>query len=139
MNYSGDVTPSKAFAALASDPTAQLIDVRTQPEWAFVGVPELSSIGKRVGFISWQVFPQMNVDPMFAEKVAGLVGANKDTPLFFLCRSGNRSCAAAIALTEAGFLHCYNIAHGFEGDRDKSGHRGGVNGWKVEQLPWVQQ
>ena len=139
MNYSGDVTPSQAYSALASDAGAQLIDVRTQPEWAFVGVPDLSQFGKRVGFVSWQAFPSMQVDPEFAAKVAGLIGADKEAPLYFICRSGQRSRAAAIALAQAGYRHCYNVAGGFEGDRDSVGHRGRVNGWKFEQLPWVQQ
>ena len=44
----------------------------------------------------------------------------------------------AAALTEAGFENCYNVAEGFEGDKDASGHRGTVGGWKHAGLPWVQ-
>ncbi len=139
MNYSGEVTPSQAYTALASDARAMLIDVRTQPEWTFVGVPDLAALGKRVGLVSWQIYPQMQVDPEFVAKVAGLIGSDsKDTPLYFMCRSGQRSRAAAIAAIEAGFRSCYNIAGGFEGDRDGMGHRAQFGGWKFEQLPWVQ-
>jgi rhodanese-related sulfurtransferase len=56
----------------------------------------------------------------------------------FLCRSGVRSRDAAIAMTAAGFKACYNVASGFEGDKDAAGHRGTVSGWKVDGLPWMQ-
>jgi rhodanese-related sulfurtransferase len=58
--------------------------------------------------------------------------------VFLLCRSGARSRAAAIALTEAGFRQAFNISDGFEGDADQDGHRCNRNGWKAENLPWRQ-
>jgi rhodanese-related sulfurtransferase len=58
--------------------------------------------------------------------------------LIFICRSGARSASAAAAMTEAGHPHCFNVAGGFEGSRDEEGHRGNVEGWKVEKLPWSQ-
>ena len=39
----------------------------------------------------------------------------------FLCRSGARSHAAAIAATQAGWKEAYNILEGFEGDKDADG------------------
>ncbi|MGE0096622.1 MAG: rhodanese-like domain-containing protein, partial [Alphaproteobacteria bacterium] len=33
---------------LARDPNSVLVDVRSQAEWSFVGVPDLSSLGKKV-------------------------------------------------------------------------------------------
>lgn len=139
MNYAGDVSPKEAWDGLVQAPKAALIDVRTQPEWAFVGVPDLRSLGKKAGFVCWQVYPQMQVDPDFVAKVEQLVGADKSTPIYFICRSGARSRSAAIAMTTAGYEHCYNIAGGFEGDVDGEGHRGRTNGWKAGNLPWVQQ
>jgi rhodanese-related sulfurtransferase len=65
-------------------------------------------------------------------------GADETSPILLLCRSGARSRAAAIALTEAGFQACFNVAHGFEGDRDANGHRGNTGGWKSTGLPWRQ-
>jgi len=41
-------------------------------------------------------------------------------------------------MTALGYKHCYNIAEGFEGDKDDAGHRGTIGGWKVHGLPWVQ-
>lgn len=139
MDYAGDVGPSDAFSTLGKNPDARLVDVRTQPEWVFVGIPDLSSLGRKLTLVSWQVFPQMQVDPDFVAKVAKDVGGNKDAPIFFLCRSGQRSRAAAIAMSEAGYRQCFNIAGGFEGDLDNERHRGRVGGWKAENLPWVQQ
>jgi rhodanese-related sulfurtransferase len=77
------------------------------------------------------------VNPDFAGQVAA-AGVERDAALLIICRSGIRSKAAAIALTAAGFGPCYNVATGFEGDPDPTKHRGTVNGWKVDGLPWVQ-
>ena len=71
-------------------------------------------------------------------EVAKLYHSAKDAPLYFLCRSGIRSKAAAIAMAEAGFTACFNVAGGFEGPPDDRGHRGGSSGWKAEGLPWRQ-
>ena len=42
-SYAGDVTPADAWSALAQTPHAQLVDVRTQAEWAFAGVMIIES------------------------------------------------------------------------------------------------
>ena len=57
MSYAGDVSPTEAWQGLAQDPKAVLIDVRTQPEWNFVGIPDLRGLGKKAGFVCWQVYP----------------------------------------------------------------------------------
>jgi len=136
-DYAGDILPARAWEILESDPRATLIDVRTAAEWSYVGVPDLSGLGKQPLFISWALYPQMQVNALFAQQLAA-AGPAADTPLLFLCRSGVRSRSAAIAMTAAGFRACYNIAHGFEGDHDTQRHRGAVSGWKVSGLPWVQ-
>jgi len=137
MSYAGNVTPRDAWTRLTDDPRAQLIDVRSQPEWTFVGVPDLP-LGKKPLLLSWLSYPQMAADPDFPAKLAAQVPHGPDTPLFFLCRSGVRSAAAAEAMAAQGFRHCFNILGGFEGDKDDNGHRGQVNGWKAENLPWQQ-
>ena len=139
MSYAGDVSPTEAWKGLTQDPKATLIDVRTQPEWGFVGVPDLRSVGKKTAFVCWQVYPQMQVDPDFVAKVQQATGGDKDAPIYFICRSGARSRSAAQALTAAGYAKCFNVAGGFEGDVDGQGHRGTSNGWKASNLPWVQQ
>lgn len=135
--YSGDATPKQAWEILQQNPDAVLVDVRTQPEWVFVGVPDLSPLSKRAVFIPWQVYPAMQVNGEFVKQVAA-AGAKPDAPVLFLCRSGARSRSAAIALTQAGFSRAYNIAGGFEGPHDPQKHRGAQAGWKADGLPWIQ-
>lgn len=131
--HRGNISPSEAFQRLQGNSSAVLIDVRTQPEWVFVGVPAV----ERLARISWQVFPAMQVNDRFAEEV-GQLGLAKDSEILCICRSGARSSSAANALSEAGYTNCWNIAEGFEGDKDATGHRSKVNGWKFAGLPWVQ-
>ncbi len=137
-DYAGDLLPEQAWALLSENPDAVLVDVRTNPEWSFVGVPDLSSLGKRAALISWQVYPSMERNADFEAALDGL-GVKADAPILFLCRSGARSRAAAIAATAAGRTTCYNIAYGFEGDPNAERHRGQTNGWKASNLPWAQQ
>jgi rhodanese-related sulfurtransferase len=139
--YAGDLSTAEAWSLLEKEPKAQLIDVRTTAEWSFVGVPDLSSVGRDAFLVEWQSFPAMAMNPQFVDMVANAVrkaGAAEDTPLLFLCRSGARSRAAAIAMTQAGFSNAYNIAGGFEGDLDEHRHRSQRNGWKSQGLPWRQ-
>lgn len=138
MAYAGDVKPKEAWDLLNSKPAALLIDVRTKPEWAFVGVPDLGPIGKQTVLLSWQVYPSMEVNPEFGALIKKAAPA-ADTPLLFLCRSGARSRAAAEAMTDLGFGACYNVSEGFEGNPDRERHRGRVSGWKAAGLPWVQE
>jgi len=80
----------------------------------------------------------MQVNSEFAPQVEKLEGIAKDTPLFFLCRSGGRSHDAAVEMAKHGYTQCYNIIDGFEGEPDATGHRGMTNGWKQANLPWEQ-
>jgi rhodanese-related sulfurtransferase len=140
-NYAGDLNAGDAWALLQGDPDAQLIDVRTVAEWTFVGLPDLSSVERTTVCVEWQSYPSMAANASFVEDVeraAPGVRARKDTPLLFLCRSGGRSRAAAIAMTAAGYTRAYNVAGGFEGDLDAHRHRGAGNGWKAANLPWKQ-
>ncbi|PZW45908.1 rhodanese-related sulfurtransferase [Humitalea rosea] len=133
-----DISATEAWAAIRSDPDAVLVDVRTDAEWTFVGVPDLSEAGKQTVLIPWQVYPSMQVNGAFAEHLrrAGVTPLSK---VYYLCRSGARSLAAGQAAQAAGFPHAYNVANGFEGPVDASGHRGATAGWKAEGLPWVQR
>jgi rhodanese-related sulfurtransferase len=135
-----DVPAQEAWARLEIDPEAVLIDVRTKAEWTFVGVPDLSAIGRQAVTIEWQSLDG-RVAPDFAERLSGYLknaGKGEDTELFFICRSGARSRAAAEAMTSAGYGRCHNVADGFEGPPDAGRQRGKVAGWKAAGLPWVQ-
>ncbi|HXF53698.1 MAG TPA: rhodanese-like domain-containing protein [Hyphomicrobiaceae bacterium] len=136
-----DVPVNEVWDRLKSDPKSILIDVRTRAEWTYVGLPELSAIGKRPLLIEWQTFPDNRVDPQFAERLGKMLaeaGATKDTELFFICRSGGRSKAAARAMAAEGYIRCRNVADGFEGPLDPNRHRGRAGGWKAAGLPWAQ-
>ncbi|MEM9683138.1 MAG: rhodanese-like domain-containing protein [Pseudomonadota bacterium] len=135
--YAGDILPKEAWEMLRNDETACLIDVRTDAEWRYVGLPDLGELGKKTYCICWQLFPDNRLNEGFTEQVAA-GGVKPHQTVLLLCRSGVRSMHAAIALTAAGFERCYNVAEGFEGDKDPSGHRGTVGGWKVAGLPWGQ-
>ena len=126
---------------LSSQQNATLVDVRTQAEWAFVGVPDLRPIGKEPLLAEWQSFPPSGPNPEFVAAVSDQLvkkGLDQDAPIYFLCRSGVRSQAAAIALTQVGYTQCFNISDGFEGPLDADGHRGTQSGWKAAGLPWIQ-
>ena len=53
VSYAGDITPLEAWKLLSDNPQAVLVDVRTDAEWRFVGVPDLSSLGRDVVYIEW--------------------------------------------------------------------------------------
>ncbi len=136
--YAGDVNVTEAWDLLSREPAAQLVDVRTVAEWNFVGVPDLAKLGRSVHRIEWQMYPSMAANPDFVAQAGAALGGDKNVSVFFLCRSGARSRAAAMAMTAAGYTKSFNIAGGFEGDLDDERHRGKTNGWKAAGLPWTQ-
>lgn len=136
-----DVPVEDVWGALKATPKAVLIDVRTRSEWAFVGMPDLSEIGRRPVLVEWQTFPDNRLNPAFVEQVSeqlAALGADKDSELYFICRSGGRSLMAARALAAAGYTHVHNVADGFEGPLDQNRRRGTAAGWKAAGLPWIQ-
>jgi rhodanese-related sulfurtransferase len=136
-----DVDVAATWQGLTSQPRAQLIDVRTRAEWTYVGIPDLGPIGKRAVLVEWQTFPDQSVDPRFVERLSGelrALGVDLEDDLFFICRSGSRSLAAAEAMAASGYRACHNVAGGFEGPLDDSRHRGTLGGWKAIGLPWLQ-
>ena len=136
--YAGDLSPEESWELLNSDPDAQMIDVRTNAEFSYVGVPDLSVTGKELHLICWKVFPAMDVNRDFETEVEAL-GFSHSQLLLFLCRSGVRSRSAAHIMTIRGYTRCYNVLEGFEGDKCPEGRRGSVGGWKVAGLPWHQK
>ena len=133
-----NVSPNEVWAALRADPNAQLVDVRTDAEWMYVGLPDLSGAGKEPVLIPWQMFPSGQVNAAFMDHVKR-AGLEPQHALYFLCRSGVRSLAAAAAAQAAGYAQSFNIADGFEGPPDGDGHRGQLAGWKADGLPWRQR
>ncbi|HKV18674.1 MAG TPA: rhodanese-like domain-containing protein [Mycobacterium sp.] len=134
--YAGDITPEEAWKILNDDPQAVLVDCRTDAEWRFVGVPDLTELGREVVYIEWNRTDGSRNDGFVDDLVAAGVEPG-DRPVVFLCRSGNRSIGAAEAATAAGIAPSYNVLDGFEGDLDDDKHRGRT-GWKAVGLPWKQ-
>jgi rhodanese-related sulfurtransferase len=134
--YAGDLDPEAAWDLLAREPGAVLVDVRTEPEWAFVGVPDVTALGKRLVTVQWNEWPTGRVNPRFLDELRG-AGVEQATSILFICRSGHRSQDAAVTATRAGLGPSYNVAEGFEGYLDPSGHRGD-GGWRARGLPWRQ-
>jgi rhodanese-related sulfurtransferase len=130
LSYAGALLPAEAYALMKSVPGARLVDVRTRPEWDFVGKVPGSLM------IEWQSYPTSQPNPSFVEELAAQAG--KSDILMFLCRSGARSHAAASAASNLGYSKSYNVLQGFEGDKDPNGHRASVGGWQFSGLPWVQ-
>jgi rhodanese-related sulfurtransferase len=136
-----EVSSEEAWARLQQNPSAVLIDVRTQAEWNFVGVPDLSSLSREPVFIEWQSFPTGTMNSAFVETLSERLeqaGVDPSQDLYFLCRSGSRSRSAAMAMMGKGYQTCINISDGFEGPHDANRHRGNVSGWKKSGLPWIQ-
>ena len=135
--YAGTVSVEDAWRLLADDPNAVLVDVRTQAEWSYVGVPDLSSLGKETALVQWKVFPGMVTNENFAGELAEL-GVTSDKAALIICRTVNRSPQAATALAALGYDRCYVVDSGFEGQPDEHKHRGTRDGWKTAGLPWTQ-
>ena len=128
--YQGELTPREACDLLRLAPGAKIVDVRTRAEWDWVGrVPEAVEI-------EWNQYPGGVRNPNFLAELKRQI--DTEALVMFLCRSGVRSIGAATAASAAGYTNCYNILEGFEGDKDASGHRNTVGGWRMAGLPWLQ-
>lgn len=127
--YDGCLTPEEAWQLVQQHPQARLVDVRTLPEWQFVGrVPS----GLHV---EWQSWPDGRLNAHFLQELQTAVP--RDALVLFLCRSGQRSHDAATLACQEGWA-CYNVLEGFEGALDSAHHRGYAEGWQARGLPWVQ-
>jgi rhodanese-related sulfurtransferase len=130
LPYTGALLPAEAHALMQGLPESKLVDVRTRAELEWVGrVPGSVEV-------EWSAWPGGIRNPNFVSELESLV--DKDATVLFLCRSGARSNAAAIAATQAGYRKTYNVLEGFEGDKDDKGQRNSVSGWRAANLPWTQ-
>lgn len=130
LPYEGALLPVEALELLHSAPGARLVDVRSRAECDWVGrVPGAVEI-------EWASYPGMVRNPDFPAQLEQSV--DKESLVLFLCRTGQRSHAAAALATEIGFTDCYNILEGFEGDKNPEGQRRSSNGWCAAGLPWQQ-
>lgn len=142
------VTAAEA-AAMLQDPAVVFVDVRSQAEVAFLGLPTRANVN--IPLMTFPEFAEFNADKgeytlepngyflADFEAYAAANGIGHDTPIILFCRSGSRSAKAANLLTEAGYTRVYSMLDGYEGDKAKDGPQAGqrvVNGWKNEGLDW---
>ena len=138
-----EVGPKETWDGLRNDKDAVLVDVRTHAEWSFVGLPDLSELGKEPLLNQWAILPAMQQNPSFMDELDKQLDGAAPSKIYFLCRSGVRSLSAAHLVSEAlaargQSVDCVNIIGGFEGDLDQDRQRGNMNGWKNDGLPWRQ-
>ena len=136
MSYKRNLLPKMAVERMNENPQAVLIDVRTRAEHKYVGFPDNSIL------IPWFDEPDLESDPdAFYEAVIDALSNRSDamdTELILICRSGFRSNEALKCLQSKGFTSVSHVASGFEGDLDENDHRGNLNGWRNDGMPWSQ-
>ena len=103
-----EISPRQAWHTLATDKDAQLVDVRTQPEWLYVGKPVLADLDKQLAKISWHLSPEMNVNPGFVRELRAM--PDPQHPGRIHLSQGSRSLAAAKAAFAAGFAKPLSLA-----------------------------
>lgn len=130
----GHLTSLEASQLLKDNPEAQLIDIRTSMEFLFIGHPTEST------HVAWMDDPDWEFNPNFYKEINQMQksSTNNNCPIILMCRSGNRSEKAGLELIEKGMTNIYHVSDGFEGDRDENHHRGSINGWRFNGLPWEQ-
>ena len=129
--YAGMVTPEEANA-IRGVTGVKLIDTRTRAEWVWVGRVPGSHL------VSWHHYDgeSLTANPEFLSQLRTV--ARENDVLLFLCRTTNRSKAAAEAASRAGFRFAIEVLEGFEGELNRASHRGAINGWQYRGLPWRQ-
>ena len=93
------MTSTEAWAYLAANPNAQLVDVRTKVAWHFVGIANLDALDRQPVLIEW-VGVDGTPNANFTQQLGGAVSS--DASLLMLCRSGVRSLAAVNTALAAG-------------------------------------
>lgn len=121
-----DLSAKEAWGFLETHPDATLIDVRTSSEWTMVGFPDLSSLGRKALGVTWSADQEADFGHALLKAVP-----QKDKPVLFICRSGQRSAHAAEAAMLLGYQEIINITDGFE-DRHGPG-----TGWRASDLPFT--
>ena len=122
--------PKEAYDFLQHNPEAVLVDCRSEMEFLFVGHPSGAH------HVAWNDGPDWAVNPHFVGQVKKIASVNR--PVVLICRSGQRSVDASVALEQAGFGDVINVLEGFEGPLDAHHQRSRLAGWRKDDLPWEQ-
>jgi rhodanese-related sulfurtransferase len=144
------LTATEAYDLKLNNPDeVYFIDVRTQPEVEFLGMPTIADTN--IPYMTndldewdsekghFKKIPNSNFALAVEEKIQE-AGLNKDNAIILMCRSGTRSAKAAALLNKLGYTKAYTVVDGYEGDKAKEGpHKGQrvVDGWKNADLPWT--
>ena len=136
MSYKRNLLPKMAVERLQNNPQALFVDVRSKAEFKYVGYPENSILIPWIDDPDWQPNPEVFSDSVMQE----LDGRENllNTEIILICRSGFRSNEALKCLENKGFTQVSHVASGFEGDLDENDHRGNLNGWRHDGMPWSQ-
>lgn len=132
------IDPSSAWQMLQDDTAVLLVDVRSDMEYLMIGHPQ--------GALNapWIDHPEWTINPNFVAAVRKLMlgrvsrHAHGAVSLILICRSGNRSAAAAEALIADGVDNVHVVEGGFEGPLDENRQRSTIAGWRHAGLPWEQ-
>jgi len=136
MSYKRNLLPKMAVERLQNNLQALFVDVRSKAEFKYVGYPENSILIPWIDDPDWEPNPEAFSDAVMQE----LDGRENlsDTEIIVICRSGFRSNEALKCLENKGFTQVSHVASGFEGDLDENDHRGNLNGWRHDGMPWSQ-
>ena len=136
MSYKRNLLPKMAVEKLQNNPQALFVDVRSKAEYKYVGFPENSILIPWIDDPDWEPNPEAFSDLVMQE----LDGRENllNTEIILICRSGYRSNEALKCLENKGFTQVSHVASGFEGDLDENDHRGNLNGWRHDGMPWSQ-
>ena len=61
--------PSFVYSELTKEVSSFLIDVRSKPEWNFVGFPYCKNMKNDVIFCEWAFYPLMQKNPYFEDEI----------------------------------------------------------------------
>ena len=132
------ITASAAWRWLQSDSTIRLIDIRSTPEFLFVGHPVGAVHVPYIDEPDWEPNPCFTAQVRDLLPVVADLKVKREDLIFLICRSVEPSKAAGQVLIEAGVDNVFSIIDGFEGPLNEHAHRSGISGWRYDGLPWAQ-
>lgn len=92
----GTISVQELRDSLLANPGLFVVDVRTQPEW------EMQRIVGIKKYIPYDQLPSRHAE----------LGVSSDTPIYLICRVGNRSGVAAEMLSDLGYKNTINVLGG---------------------------
>ncbi|XP_010266472.1 PREDICTED: rhodanese-like domain-containing protein 4, chloroplastic [Nelumbo nucifera] len=119
----GIESAKNAFAKLADDLDAQLLDIRAPVEFREVGSPDIRGLKKKAVSIVYNGEDKLG----FLKKLSLKFKEPENTTLFILDKFDGNSELVAELVTANGFKAAYSIKDGAEGPR----------GWMNSGLPWI--